>query len=1270
MSLIRRGFHIATKQLVYLVIILLVLLIASLGVIYWLSDAIEQRQDEIATWASEQVGYPVEIGSAGLEWLGILPKLQLQSVSVQDKKQQAEILSLDELYVGLDIIASVSQGSPVLNDVTLTGLAVSLQRDTSGKIQIKGFDLPETSAGEHDWLSWLRILNRFHLQSITIDYTDQISPELSGSYQLTNAIVSHKSDQWTTTGNIRLPSSVGQQLQFQAQADIESFSSSTWQGQVKATSLQLDNLTQQIIWQDVAVEQGSADINLSVRGHGNTFDSLVTDIVLSKTNIVTQQKNSKGEAVIIDQLLGTFDWQNKNQSWQLSGRDIHLHINGIAWPKTGFTIKKNNDDSWFIASNYIRLSDISSIASLSQYSPEILRQLKPAGDINKVNLRYSADKGLTGLAFNLRDGASEPWNEYPGVTGLTVSVNWNDGLANIQLESHKLTIYAEKWLDDAVFFDSVTGSIDLQKTEKTWLVKSNQLRVWNDDLTLQLDGQIEKQTDGEIVNALKVKIEEFTVNRWQDYVPQKILSKPFQEWSNKAFQAGTIIDGEIEWVGDLSSFPYKEETDSGFFKMDLNVEDIQLHYAPDWPELFGVTGTITGHGHDLIIKSKQGKIADFYFADVTTVITKLDEAKPILTVEGDLTGTSQQAAAFLQNSPLSERFGSDIKSIELTGGSNIHLNLMVPLTDPDETQASGYVSFIDSQLSHQSLAATGLSNVNGQLNFDNNGVYAEKITANLFNEVVNINVKPEGKNTKVSLLGHVAIKEITSLWPDSIPAFISGETDYKIEMTVLEKAVGDFYLNTELKSSLKGIEIDMPKPFTKERQAKQLFIVALNTIEDELVFSFKYGDEVNIIAAPNDKGLRAAIKFGQQQAELPENGIKVRGKLAELSIDDWLNWTKGLAETKDNSLLANIDDISMTIDLLTGFDQKLTALNYSINKDGQGWRINLNSDQTKGAIYWPESFNGSVPLDINLDKLLVTLPKTESDDNSGPNEKADLWPAMTINIDSLVIDDIELGKLTLNASRSAHTWSIDTASLSSKIFTAEVVDKSTLWQKTSAGQKSKFAMKAYSNDLAGLLANFGYQAVMQSDRTDIMLDLSWPGNPLAVSRESMSGQLNIEMGKGKLNDVEPGAAGRIFGLMSVTALPQRLGLDFSDLFASGFTFYSIKGDFNYANGQAVTDNLTLIGAPAKIEMSGPIDVVNQQYNQQVKVTPNVSSALPLAGAVAAGPVGLGVGAALLVVDKLSGKLLGKNVVNLISYKYYLTGPWNDPQVTVIKPEIQ
>jgi uncharacterized protein YhdP len=86
------------------------------------------------------------------------------------------------------------------------------------------------------------------------------------------------------------------------------------------------------------------------------------------------------------------------------------------------------------------------------------------------------------------------------------------------------------------------------------------------------------------------------------------------------------------------------------------------------------------------------------------------------------------------------------------------------------------------------------------------------------------------------------------------------------------------------------------------------------------------------------------------------------------------------------------------------------------------------------------------------------------------------------------------------------------------------------------------------------------------------------------------------------------------------------------------------------------------GDSALISVTGPINLVDRTYNQTVQITPSVSSTLPLAGAVAGGPIGLGVGTAIFLVDKLASNLFDREIVDIITYRYQLTGPWDSPNM--------
>lgn len=1261
MSIILKGLHIASKQLAYLAIIVSIILVMAAGAAYWLSVAIEQRQDEIVVWLGDKIGYPVTIDSAQMSWSGISPKLELKQFKIYNKESTDTLLSLDMLQMGLNVWQSIQRTEPVVSNMSMVGLSLSLIRDETGHVSLKGLDFSASGTEkDSDLLSKLNLLHQFHLHSIAINYTDLLSSELSGNYEIDHAVIDHDQLNWSVTANVVLPEQLGSSLQFKLKTELleSDLANSQWQGSIEAEGIAVKLLSPYLVKSDVSVKQGLTDVVLSGQGQGSNVSSLTASLSLTQVELNSLQPLDN-PTVMIDRFSAEFDWQQDSAtSWSLSANDIELSVDGELWPNSHFAINQQGD-TVIAESNYLNLSSLSSIASLSQYSPEFIRQQKAAGDVNDLALNYSLDEGLESLSFELIEGATLPWQDYPGVTGLSLAFNLNDGLTTVNFDSHKVNLYAKKWLEDSVYFDSITGSVSLQQDDKIWSFQSQDLRVWNDDLTLQLDGRVEKIEAGQTYTNIKLTLEDVVASTWKKYIPQQGLDKDFRAWAKNAFVQGVIKQGEIELVGNLADFPYETTEDDSRFTIKLNTEGVQLHYAPDWPDLSSMNAMITGLGNTLTIKSSSGKISGFDVDNITTVITLLTESKPILHLEGLLHGSTEKALRFVDSSPLQQRFGSAVKLLKATGKSDIKLNLMVPLAKTDATTVSGWVNFKDSQLYYSELADVKLKQINGLLNFNGEGVKAKGIKANFLDNVVTINAQPKEGHTNILIDGQISTQQLSSVFPNVIPPFIKGQSAYQLDINVVEESHGQFYIDYGLTSDLAGIAIDLPEPFLKEAQQLKPLTISAKKEKNSTRYVAKYGELFNTVAIEEKNKWRAGIRFGKGKLRLPNHGVSIAGHLQELSVDDWLDWSEKYASTEGDSLLQGLDELSVSIDSLALFDQQFTGVNCSASKDGQGWRIALHSDQTKGAIYWPFENQHNVSMDIDLDRLNIVLAEQSS---SKLSASMALWPKMNIAIGELNIDDKTLGELALSASRSDQQWLVNSASLTSDIFTATVSQAS--WFKSNSEETSQLQLTIISENLTDVLTSFGYQQAIESDQLMVNTELNWLGSPLDLSLATVAGTLDFSVGKGKLKDVEPGAAGRILGLMSIVALPRRLALDFSDLFSSGFNFDSISASFALNGGLAKTDDFILKGPSAEIEIVGMADMVEQSYDQQVTITPNVSSTLPLAGAVAGGPVGLGVGTAILLVDKLSGSLFGKNIINLISYRYTLTGPWDEPEFKV------
>lgn len=177
---------------------------------------------------------------------------------------------------------------------------------------------------------------------------------------------------------------------------------------------------------------------------------------------------------------------------------------------------------------------------------------------------------------------------------------------------------------------------------------------------------------------------------------------------------------------------------------------------------------------------------------------------------------------------------------------------------------------------------------------------------------------------------------------------------------------------------------------------------------------------------------------------------------------------------------------------------------------------------------------------------------------------------------------------------------------------------------------------------------------------NMQADLRWDAPPLDVNLDNLQGTLEFHVGKGRVTGVNPGV-GRLFGLLNLGALQRRLTLDFTDLFHEGYSFDRIDGRFSIGGGEAQAEAVTIVGPAADLAITGRAGLLTQDYDQIVTVTPEISTTLPLAGAIAGGPV---VAAALLVAEQV----MGEEVNKLIRYQYRVTGPWSDPQIERIQTQ--
>jgi uncharacterized protein YhdP len=328
--------------------------------------------------------------------------------------------------------------------------------------------------------------------------------------------------------------------------------------------------------------------------------------------------------------------------------------------------------------------------------------------------------------------------------------------------------------------------------------------------------------------------------------------------------------------------------------------------------------------------------------------------------------------------------------------------------------------------------------------------------------------------------------------------------------------------------------------------------------------------------------------------------------------------------------------------------QTFTAVTVNAARYAEGLRIDLDSEALAGRLTMPDEPTPQRPVNAALQRLHIH----HRADSASPEASLDprQWPPLVFTVAGLQVNDRNLGRLRFVAMPDANGVRLSDIELRSE---RQRIEASGEWQWNGEAQASRIKATLYSPALGETLADFGYpDAGVARGATQAELDAEWAGALPEFALERISGTLKFQIGPGQLLEINPGL-GRMIGLFNVQNLTRRLSLDFSDLFQPGASFDRIAGDFAFKNGQARTDNLTIEAPAARVELRGRAGLKDRDYDQRITVTPSLGGTLPIAGALAGGPVA---GAAIFVAERL----LQKSIEQATRYHYRLHGSWDNP----------
>ena len=215
---------------------------------------------------------------------------------------------------------------------------------------------------------------------------------------------------------------------------------------------------------------------------------------------------------------------------------------------------------------------------------------------------------------------------------------------------------------------------------------------------------------------------------------------------------------------------------------------------------------------------------------------------------------------------------------------------------------------------------------------------------------------------------------------------------------------------------------------------------------------------------------------------------------------------------------------------------------------------------------------------------------------------------------------------------------------------------------TDKNEKTEILANIKSDNLGQALTGLGYPGALKGGNLDAKLKAEWQGSLEDFSFSNATGDLNFTIKNGQINELDKGtqAIGQVLGLFSISSIPKRLSLDFSDFFSKGLRFDDLKSDVSLDNGVADTKKMIILGSFGEMRLSGKSNLVNETHDQTLIFIPDLSSTSLVTGAVLGGPIGA---AASIFYDRLL-KEFGLDTNKLAGIEYSIKGPWKNPKIRV------
>lgn len=1216
---------------------------------------------------------PVSVERMDAAWRGFGPTLQLHQMRIRDETDTHTLLAVEQVWLRIDLLASLRQRALITSDTSLVGLDLDLVRRADGRIALRGMPLSEQPMVFEQGLAILHNLGDLSLLGTRLRWEDQTGAMPRLDLADLDLRLRAGDQEWWFDLNAPLPAAYGNRLR----ASLRVTGDRATPGDLRSNIfLQLEG-AHLGVWSSLFPGRnldlwGRLDLRLWGRMQGLQFKELALDFNLDDGQ-VTSLASGDVAPFIFTRLQSRLLWARLEDGWRLSAAGFELAENGALWPASRWRLEHREHDAdtvaWRGEAEHLDLGALSRLLlslPLPAALEEPLRTIAPQGRLTglRFDTRFRAgEPDAVRLRSDFHELVTRPYERLPGIQSWSGHVDGDLDNGTLQLDIAAGGLDLQPLFRTALPVTEGGGTLHWRREDGHLSLYADRFRLANEEVAAAGRWRLDLPVgDAELLPHLDLH---FSVERGQvastwRYLPVGIMNERVVAWLDRALVAGEITGGSVLFHGPLRGFPFDDR--QGRFEVRAAVAGAVLDYRKDWEPIHELQAQLIFAGPGMEILGHAGRIGATALSEVRAHTPDLRRAGPPLRITGRAAGELPDMLAFVEHSPLGGRYRGLTDKLQSEGRAGLELALQVPLwKEQGDFAVQGTVDLADNGLRIEEYALE-LEGLGGLVHFTDTSIGSRDLQARLWGAPLQLDLdtRParEGGYHRIRLQGPVGLVARLGEWGWPLASRLEGEADWQAEIRIHPPEAGESTrLHLELGSDLRGIGVNLPAPLAKPaQQARPLRLWRSQEGEQTGPLWLQYGDDVQVVLelAPGAAGqrlVRGGVRLGTGVAHLPaEEMLQLVGRLPRLSLTDWLSLGAG-GDDGSTAALPPLE-IDLALDELEIHGRLLRELGVRARREDGTWDLGLSGHGAQGQVRLDTGASGLERVGVDLDYLHFVPMETSQPIRDERQLDPRTMPVLSIQVGELTLGGRLLGNLRIETQRRADGMRVEQLLLDAEDYRLQAQGD---WVVTTAGTTvSRFELQLENGNLGALLEAFHHERVMESKRANARLVANWPGSPLEFNLDRIEGHLDLDIGSGQLAKLDA-PAGRILNILSIHSLQRRLALDFSDVFGKGFSFDSITGHVSFVAGDAYTQDLQLQSPSAQIGIAGRTGFVARDYDQLVTITPLVSSNLPLAGVLAGGPA---VGAALFVAERLFGERMNR----LARYQYQVTGSWDEPHL--------